>query len=1676
MFCQNPAIVQVQIGQEAEKPPVEPKDYLEFLTTSNSATFSPDDIINSGGDLTWTVNGGQSQTISGSVEPVFDLSGNVDTDTIRIKSLTDFVGLTKITFTDKAITGFDVSLAQDLYTFEVKIGNTLSEADVTSNLELGELVIRDQLITSIDISSNPDLFELWAYRNSLNYLDISNNPLLTTVSIHGNNLQSATLDSIVNQLDSNGLSNGRLDIINNAGSLTGAVYTAYQNLIARGWTIDVGPPDNPADAGLTPVLSAFYVDDVNPDRVYFDASADITGLTQQGFTVSGKTLEASNGLVIDGDGLGGYLDVTVPFTYWDNLLVWLEGGNGTVHDFMQVEVDNRISEPSSTGSTYYVTTSGNDGNDGLSEGNAWRTLAYADGQLSAGDILYVKAGNYGDDKMYLVNRAGTAANPIKIIGYKNTPGDITTNYYDYGVAWSTSEMPTVDGNGAVTRAFEATGASYLIVKNFQYTDHRYGMYFANTTTANNIHVERCNFLDQGDVSTDGASVYSTGIANTKMRFKDCVFNDASDVNIVLMGNNNSIIDCKSYGERTDNNFPDLDLETDYYYIISGLYNTIIGSIAERKGQTDHGGHGISLKNQYYTVDNTYAVERNLVKNCVVKNINGAVELRHATVQDNYVYNVEMDASGGGTTSAGLVIRDGAKNNVVDACEVHSIPTGASFYGAVYFTNTSEDQSSNQNITGNIIKNCIFRDGGANVHAINWGTTGTYAYTVSGNKFYNNTFDNFPRFQNKDGIVVVSSDNEFKNNIFNDVTVLGDAVANVYDYNLFFNGFAAQGTNTITIDPQMDISYVPGATFTDIDVPALSSVKYDKNSRERNRTLTTAGAQSHSEEPSNTENLSTPVLSAFYVDDTNPDRVYYTSSDDESGLTTQGFTISGKTVSGINTTDNYITVSTPFTYWDFAITIKLENGNGVVHDFYLNEVVNNISEPTNSTIKYVAVGASGSGDSTGDPMSWSDAQSVSAGTTVYWKAGNYGAINFTQTNSGTSTAPIKHIGYKTTPGDAAELTRSVGMAFDSAEMPLIDSFTGNAFYSVSKQYVIFKNFQVSNGTTAFYIDNSDYHFFENTYIDDMSSFGILTIDSGSLGNKIKRSYVANCSSVGYRLYNHNNVFDDVYACTSEISSMDYYISLYGGTGSLPNLVKDSYVYRLSTDNHGGHGVDLKAGEEVWTLENTLVENNELVNVNQSLTVRHRGTKYNVFRGNTVRAETAGNGNGIVFHDGGAYNVFDGNTIIDKGNAFRWYESSEDEEDYANKESGNNNLIINNVIDGVYAILDVAFYDLDDHVVPFHDNKWYNNTFHDVTYFYKEDTETFDSTNEFKNNIFDGVAIKGTGSENITFDYNLFNASWTTSYGTNSISADPQLDASYVPQALFASIGVPQISGLYYDYYAGERESTTTAGAVKHTDELSAPDTTAPLYVSSSVENGAPSSLVINYDEPLDATSVPATTDFSVNDGLANPVTNVSISGLSTTLTLTNEIDNGDTVTLSYTKGTNPIQDDDANEAVNLVGESVTNNVLGATEIYPTGNAASIGASEGNSTGSWLGVSATLTSESGDTYDGTYALKINSNTTGTCRGEITWTQTLGTDVTVTFRMKVVQGSWARSYAWTGFTASPDTGILNDVDDGTWIEYSYTLTPSSTEGKMRIYSTYNTSGTIGDNVLVDSITITQ
>lgn len=120
--------------------------------------------------------------------------------------------------------------------------------------------------------------------------------------------------------------------------------------------------------------------------------------------------------------------------------------------------------------TYYVTLSGSNSNNGFSESNAFRTLTYAANKMSDSDIVYVKAGNYGNDRPTISN------NNVSWIGYSNTPGDLDRSS-GQGASWqyktesfSNTRYPTVTASNHLSDICYNVSGNNVTLKNLQVTN------------------------------------------------------------------------------------------------------------------------------------------------------------------------------------------------------------------------------------------------------------------------------------------------------------------------------------------------------------------------------------------------------------------------------------------------------------------------------------------------------------------------------------------------------------------------------------------------------------------------------------------------------------------------------------------------------------------------------------------------------------------------------------------------------------------------------------------------------------------------------------------------------------------------------------------------------------------------------------------------------------------------------------------------------------------------------------------------------------------------------------------------------------------------------------------------------------------------------------------------------
>jgi len=182
--------------------------------------------LNSGALLHWeatnsVLNGGVPLIADTNDVPIFNFESNDGSPiTITVSNVDGFSGLTRFWVTSAELTSIDV----------------------TNGVNITNLNVRNNPITTLDVSTLIGLTKLYALSTDIVSLDISQNDLLTTLQINNAALTTVALDQIVNDLDANGESNGDLQITNNVGTLTTASLVAYNNLIAKNWMIDVPPP------------------------------------------------------------------------------------------------------------------------------------------------------------------------------------------------------------------------------------------------------------------------------------------------------------------------------------------------------------------------------------------------------------------------------------------------------------------------------------------------------------------------------------------------------------------------------------------------------------------------------------------------------------------------------------------------------------------------------------------------------------------------------------------------------------------------------------------------------------------------------------------------------------------------------------------------------------------------------------------------------------------------------------------------------------------------------------------------------------------------------------------------------------------------------------------------------------------------------------------------------------------------------------------------------------------------------------------------------------------------------------------------------------------------------------------------------------------------------------------
>jgi hypothetical protein len=202
---------------------------------------------------------------------------------------------------------------------------------------------------------------------------------------------------------------------------------------------------------------------------------------------------------------------------------------------------------------------------------------------------------------------------------------------------------------------------------------------------------------------------------------------------------------------------------------------------------------------------------------------------------------------------------------------------------------------------------------------------------------------------------------------------------------------------------------------------------------------------------------------------------------------------------------------------------------------------------------------------------------------------------------------------------------------------------------------------------------------------------------------------------------------------------------------------------------------------------------------------------------------------------------------------------------------------------------------------------NNTFNDTIDFslFTTNYPPYQITSDDTIRIKDDGGLGGYGAEITFYGDGISNpvfSEFTPAPGT--LNYDSTLDVANVT-TFYKVIGTP--SRYYYNIW----------------DQYDA-DFTAPVLLTNTVENSTPTQIFLTYNETLDNTSIPDSSDFSISP---DTVVSVAIANDRVTLTSTKTYTSSDTIVINYTPGTNPIRDESANNALALVNDTSTNNVDG-----------------------------------------------------------------------------------------------------------------------------------------------------
>lgn len=385
---------------------------------------------------------------------------------------------------------------------------------------------------------------------------------------------------------------------------------------------------------------------------------------------------------------------------------------------------------------YYVATTGNNANDGVSISSPWATITYsaANSILLPGDTVWIKAGSYGAENV-IFTKSGTEGRHIVYRGYQTTPGDTPPSVIgkpNMYVALSTSDMPTINGGNRTTGVgVDMEDVSYVTLMNLQITQYAYGVIGGDATARRDVYLYNVIAHTIGSTTASYSGLgFRFGSMSTKFanhcKLERCAVVNACAEGVDIAGDNNEVIDVEVHcNESTSNS------KTDYFMIFCGSYN-IAKRCTSNITYGSAGHHAFVVKsNAEQFIDaglpyDTIFCRYNQFIECLAVNQPEGFSVRHRWVQFNYFYKCRATGTNHRTGAAGdgnlINIRDGASWNVFEACIADSCLSGIRFIDSVEDGDTGGSPTGHPG-HGNIVKNCVFNNCYYGIHYNSSGIAG-----------------------------------------------------------------------------------------------------------------------------------------------------------------------------------------------------------------------------------------------------------------------------------------------------------------------------------------------------------------------------------------------------------------------------------------------------------------------------------------------------------------------------------------------------------------------------------------------------------------------------------------------------------------------------------------------------------------------------------------------------------------------------------------------------------------------------------------------------------------------------------------------------------------------------------------------------------------------------------------